>query len=552
MALGKLVNISVSVVTGSDLEYLWYMNFDPSPLRTREPFLLHNCTSLGDCVVTVVVQNVLSQCNDTKRLIVQEDVREVDFEIEGKTRPFYINTSAAVSLCGLVHKGSDLHWDWEVRRSETNIFNASNQTFIYTFTHPDMYQVSLNVSNGINWWMVSHRVTVQDGIKDLLLNISKSSLCSEEEVTFLPTISKGSNVSFVITLKNKDWVHSQALLEGENFSISLPAGRYLVTVEAWNLVSSTEVSSSILVTERIPGLRLVNSSSAALEALKGIHFKAEVQSGFPVNYTWMFHLVGSKPTWLIGQEVTFTPPESGSLSVSVVANNGVCSQMLNETASVEWPVKEIKLVCLSERTFVGHTVMFSATVSGGSSLRYLWDFGDSTKALVTDLRTVNHTYYIAGEYSVVAKVVNSVSHVSAQLHMEVEELECSSPQASLVQSQSTIYRSRQSFFEASKEKGSNLTTLPGNKVFLQSQVDAASPLLLLPRHTLDVGQYCLVFTVTLQETPVYVQRTAITTVVHSPLVAVIKGGSHKLWPSHSDLTLEGSESYNPDKGLLML
>ncbi|XP_034426558.1 polycystin-1 [Hippoglossus hippoglossus] len=561
VALGKLVNISVSVVTGSDLEYLWYTNFDPSPLRTREPFLLHNCTSLGDCLVTVVVQNVLSQCNDTKQLIVQEDVHEVDFEIEGKTRPFYINASAAISLRGLVRKGSDLHWDWEVRRSKTNIFNATNQTFIYTFTHPDMYQVSLNVSNGINWQMVSHRVTVQDGIKDLLLNISKSSLCSEEEVTFIPTISKGSNVSFVITLKNKDWIHSQAILEGQNFSISLPAGRYFVTVEAWNLVSSTEVSSSILVTEHIQGLRLVNSSSAALEALKGIHFKAEVQSGFPVNYTWMLHLVGSKPTWLIGQEVIFTPPESGSLSVSVVANNGVCSQMLNETASVEWPVKEIKLVCLSERTFVGHTVMFSATVRGGSNLRYLWDFGDSTKALVTDLRTVNHTYYIAGEYSVVAKVVNGVSHVSTQLHMEVEELQCSSPQASLVQSQATIYRSRPSFFEASVDincsvyktiyqweifRGSNFTTLPGNKVFLRRQVDAASPLLLLPRHTLDVGQYCLVFTVTLQETPVYVQRTAIITVVHSPLVAVIKGGSHKLWPSLSDLTLDGSESYDPD------
>ncbi|XP_069373627.1 polycystin-1 isoform X2 [Paralichthys olivaceus] len=561
VALGKLVNISVSVVTGSDLEYLWYMNFDPSPLRTHVPFLLHNFTSLDDGLVTVVVQNVLSQCNDTKQLIVQEGVQEVDFEIEGKTRPFHISASAAVSLRGLIRKGSDLHWNWEVRRFKTNIFDATNQTFIYTFTNPDIYQVSLNVSNGINWQMVSHRITVQDGIKDLQLNISKSSLCSEEEATFIPTISKGSNVSFVITLKNKDWIHSQTILEGQNSSLSLSAGRYSVTVEAWNLVSSTEVSSSILVTERIQGLRLVNSSSAALEALKGTHFKAEVQSGFPVIYTWMFHLVGLKPTWLIGQEVIFTPPESGSLSISVVASNGVCSQMLNETASVEWPVKEIKLVCLSERIFVGHAVMFSATVSGGSNVRYLWDFGDSTKALVTDLRTVNHTYYIAGKYSVMARVVNSVSHVSTQLHLEVEELQCSSPQVSLVQSQSTIYRSRPSFFEASVDvncsvyktmyqwdiyRGSDFTTLSGNKVFLRSQVDAASPLLLLQRHTLDVGQYCLVFTVTLQETPVFVQRTTIITVVHSPLVPVIKGGSHKLWPSLSNLTLDGSESYDPD------
>ncbi|XP_040885354.1 polycystin-1 [Toxotes jaculatrix] len=559
VALGKLVNISVSVVTGSDLEYLWYLNSDPSPLQTNAPFLLHTFMSLGPCLVTVSVQNVLSQCNDTTQFIVQEEVQEVDFEMEGKTHPFYINTNAAIPLCGLIRKGSDLHWDWKVRSARTNLFNATNQTFIYNFTHADIYQVSLNVSNGINWQMVSHRVTVQDGIEGLLLNISNSSLCSEDEVTFIPTVSKGSNVSFVITFRNKDWIHSESILKGKSSTSSLPVGRHLVTVKAWNLVSSAEVSSSILVTERIQGLQLVNCCSAALEALKGIHFKAEVQSGFPVNYTWIFHLVGSNPTWLRGQEVIFTPPESGLLSVSVVARNGVCSQMQNETAIVEWPVKKIKLDCHSEKIFVGHTVKFSATVNGGSNIRYHWDFGDSTEALVTDLNTVSHTYYTAGHYSVMVKVLNSVSHISTQLHIEVEELQCSSPQASLVQNQSTIYRSRPSFFEASVDincstykaiylweifRGSDCTS--GDKVIFRGQVDVTSPFLLLPKHALDVGQHCLVFTVSLQGTPLSVQRTTSITVVHSPLIAVIKGGSHKLWSSLSDLILDGSESQDPD------
>ncbi|AWP17296.1 putative polycystin-1-like [Scophthalmus maximus] len=565
VTFGELVNISVSVVTGSDLEYLWYMNYDPSPLRTHAPFLLQNFTSLGNHLVTVTVQNVLSQCNATKQFIIQEEVQEVDFEIEGKTRPFYLNTNAALLLCGLIRKGSDLHWDWEIQGSKTNLFNASTQTFIYTFTHADIYYVSLNVSNGIHWQMVSYKVTVQDGIRDLQLNISKFSLCGEEEVTFVPTISKGSNVSFVITLTNKGWIHSQAILEGQYSTSSLPAGKYLVTLKAWNLVSSTEVASSILITERIQGLRLVNCCSSALEALKGIHFKAEVQRGFTVNYTWIFHLVGTKPEFLMGQEVIFTPPESGSLSLTVVASNGVCSQTLNEAASVEWPVEKIKLVCHSERIFVGHTVRFSATVSGGSNVRYLWDFGDSTEALVTDLRAVSHTYYIAGKYSVAATVLNSVSRVSKELHVEVEEIQCSTPQASLVQSQSTISRSRPSFFEASVD--TNCSTyktvylweiftrsdcpfrdmhFSGNNVIFRSQVNAASPFLLLPKHTLDVGQHCLVFTVSLQGTPVFNQRMTNITVVNSPLVAVIKGGSYKLWSSLSDLTLDGSASHDPD------
>ncbi|KAG7226594.1 hypothetical protein INR49_003751, partial [Caranx melampygus] len=239
--------------------------------------------------------------------------------------------------------------------------------------------------------------------------------------------------------------------------------------------------------------------------------------------------------------------------------------MANETVSVEWPVQAIRLICHSERIFVGHTVRFSATVSKGSNVRYLWDFGDSTDTLVTEWSAVNHTYYVAGRYNVVAKVLNSVSHVSTQLHVEVEELKCSSPQASLVQSQSTIYRSRPSFFEARVDincstyktiylweifRASDCTNgnthRHGKNIILKSEVDRSTPFLLLPKHTLDVGQYCLVFSVSLQRTPLIIQQSTNITVVHSPLVAVIKGGSHTLWPSFSDFVLDGSESQDPD------
>ncbi|KAF3704724.1 Polycystin-1 Autosomal dominant polycystic kidney disease 1 protein -like protein Precursor [Channa argus] len=565
VALGKSVNISVSVLTGSDLQYLWYRDVDPSPLQTQVPFLLHTFTSLGLCLVKVSVQNILSHSNDTKLFVVQEEIQEVDFQIEGGTYPFYVNTSAAVQLCGTIRKGSGVFWNWKIRSPTGSFFSANNKTFNYTFLHAGTYQVSLNVSSRINWQVVSHSVMVQDRIEGLRLKISKSFLCAQEKVTFIPTISKGSNVSFFITFRNNDWIHSQDILERKYTTSCLPIGRHLVRVKAWNQVSSTEVSSNILVLEDIHGLRFVNCCSTALEALKEFQFKAEVQRESPMNYTWMFHMAGSEPTWLMGQEVVFVPAGSGLLSVSVVASNGVCSRMLNETATVEWPVNMVKLVCFSERIFVGHTVSFSATVNGGSNPRYLWDFGDSTEVLVTESSAVNHKYYTSGIYSVMVKVVNSVSHVSTKLHIKVEELQCSSPQATLIQSQSTILRSRPSFFEASmiinctayrtmylweifSESNciSGNTDSSGNRVILSAQVDKTSTLLLLPKNALDVGQYCLVFTVSLYGSPLFVQRKTNVTVVHSPLVAIIKGGSHRLWSCLSDLILDGSESQDPD------
>ncbi|XP_065806054.1 polycystin-1-like [Labrus bergylta] len=564
-ALGKLVNMSVSVVSGSHLQYFWYVKSDILPLRTCVPFLLHTFASLGHCLVKVSVQNALGYRNVTLEFTIQEEVQEVDFEIEGQKLPFYIPTGVAVKLHGLNQGGSDLNWIWNVY-SKKMPFSAANQTFINTFLHAGIYQVSLNVSNGINWQKVSHIVKVLDAITGLMLNTSKSSVCTEEQVTFTPAISRGSNVSFAIAIINKDWSHSLEMVEGQFTTSSLPAGTNLLKVKAWNQVSCSEMSASILVTEQIQGLRLVNCCSADLEAFKEIQFKAEVQSGPPVNYTWVFYFMGSEPTWLIGQEVIFTPQDSGSLSFSVFATSGVCSKTLNYTLTVHLPLKHVNIVCDSERIFVGHSVKFSATVNGGSNLSYLWNFGDSSETMQTDDSTLQHTYYIPGKYSIVVKVLNSVGHVSTKLHMEVEELQCTSPQVSFVQNQSTIFRSRLNIFEVRVDNNCSVykTTylweifresdctngnleLYGNKVVLKSKVDRTSPFILVPKLSLDVGQYCLLFKVSLQETPLVVQQRTTVKVAHAPLVAVIKGGSHRLWPSTSDLVLDGSGTKDPDE-----
>lgn len=562
VALGESVNISVSVTAGSDLKYFWHVKPDHPPVETQAPFLLHVFTSVGHCSVDVSVRNALSWSNVTKGFTVQEEVHGVDFQIDGGTRTFYVPAKCAVTLHGLCQKGSDLHWSWNIGDAMTAFLKE--QTSIYSFPHAGIYQVSLNVSNWVNWQTASHNVTVQDPIEELVLNVSNPSFCRGEEVTFVAEITSGSEARFVITFKNGDWIYSQDIPGGCLTTSSLPAGTLLVTVKAWNQVSSAEVSSRILIRDGIQGLKIVNCCPGALEAEKGTFFKSEVQSRDPVDYTWVFHLVGFEPVQFMGQEVFFTPPGSGPLAISVQATDGVCSESVNGTTRVQWPVEDVSLMCHSDRVFVGHAATFSADVLGGGNVTFLWDFGDAADPLATDSGKVSYTYAAPGEYTATVRALNSVSRLTARLHVEVETLQCSSPQVSLVLSGPTILRSRSNYFEASvvsncsaydiryrwealslSATGSK-STLSGNKVGLGGG-DTTSPLLLIPKRTLSVGQYCLLFTVSLQGTPVHVQRNATITVVNSPLVAVIKGGSRRLWPRLADLLLDGSESRDPDR-----
>ncbi|XP_037133585.1 polycystin-1 isoform X2 [Syngnathus acus] len=552
---GKSCNLSVSVLTGSDLNYIWHV--DSNLVQTDAPFILHNFTKSGNFLVQVVVHNAISQSDDNKNVSVQEEVEEADFTIAGKMFPFDMSTNTLVSFQGFVRKGSDLHWEWKMSDA-AKLFCQSHHALAYTFPLEGIYSVSLNVSNAITWQEVTHDVVIQDPIEGLALNMSKDWLCTEEEVTFVPTITKGTNATFVLMFETQGRMHSQDVLEGSFSTSKLPAGLHKVQLKAWNQVSSAQMSTQVQILEKIQGIRLLSPSHHAVEALKEIRFEVDEQNEFAVNYTWIFHFEDAQPLWLKGKEVIFTPPTNGSLSLTALANNGVCSEMLNKTLTVEWPVQEVQLICQSEAIFAGHAAFFSATTIELSNLKYVWTFGNSLKKWPTHVTWVNHTFGRAGEYLVTVNVSNHVSHTSAQLRVDVLELECAEPQASLIQSQPTIFRSRANFFEARVDlncsayettyrwemfRALDCTHESGNGVLLNG---TTSPFLHLPKNSLDVGRYCLWFSVSLQGTPLWVRRKTKVTVVCSPLVAVIKGGSHRLWPSTRDLVLDGRGSRDPD------
>ncbi|KAG7491706.1 hypothetical protein MATL_G00006860 [Megalops atlanticus] len=560
--VGKPVKISVSVKTGTDLQYLWYVGDTLSPLPSHMPLLLHVFTSLGSVVVRVSVRNVLGSSETTKQLTVQEEIYEVNFKINHKTNPFFVPCISPVLLLGSVEKGTGLKWEWKLFMTNGGSASLGNkQSVVYSFLEAGVYQVFLNASNDISWQTVSHRVTAQDAIQGLSLNVSGSTVCAGNPIVFTPMIFKGSDVQFSLEFNNGDFLVN---LVQNNFTTSnLPVGNYTVRARAWNQVSTSTMGLTVQVVEKVKGLRLVNCCSLVLESMKETSFKGEVQSKSPVMYHWIFHLVGYQPLYKEGPQVFYTPPSNGSLTVSLEASNGFCSQSLSERANIEWPVQDIRVVCNSKGIYTDYSVTFSAITKNGSNLVFQWEFGDSAEGtVITQSHAVSHLYRTPGRYIVQVTVFNNISRVVAQLPIEAKILECTRPKVSLVQKQSVILRSRPNYFEANVDlqgctvyKTSYMWEVlraPGcsedDRIPLVNLTDVTTPFLMLPKRILAVGSYCLRFTTRIQDTPLLQQQSIRITVVHSQLVPVIKGGSHRLWSSHRDLLLDGTESHDPDVG----
>ncbi|KAK2820940.1 hypothetical protein Q5P01_023899 [Channa striata] len=423
----------------------------------------------------VTASNPVSSLNQLIVLTVDESIPPAAPEFLFVNKVVAVNTTHLYTVRVKVDISLPVTFRWDFGDGSTSVihsYSAPCQTMVglmdrrvkqvyvqdsvnYTYSIPDDYTLYIKVVSQNENTDASVKMSVRPHISHV--HISSSPLVPLVKQTLI--LEASTEPSTYSVLYTWDFGDASKVVQGIDHRVSHAfgyAGVYNVTVCANNTLTALTTSLMVEVMEKIYGLSIshngpseVNSATdfrakVATEALTGIRFKAEAQHETPMNYTWMFHMAGLEPTRLMGQDVVFVPAGSGLLSVSVVATNGACS------------------------------------LNGGSNPRYLWDFRDSTEVLVTESRTVNHTYYIPGTYSVMVNAVNSVSHVSTELRIKVEELQCSSPQVTLIQSQSTIFR-----------------------------------------------------------------KTNVT-VVHCPLVAVIKGGSHRLWSSLSDLILDGSESQDPD------
>ncbi|XP_030064193.1 polycystin-1-like [Microcaecilia unicolor] len=560
-AVGSPVNLTVSVASGTDLQYAFYIDEEPQALHSNDSSLSYTYWSPGSKIIVVMVSNFMGSSNGSTELRVQEPVSGVSFSITGIGQPSFLKSNTTVQFQGSVEKGTDVQWEW-CFQSEKETLLFQQQNISCALQEVAVYRVVLRAWNHVSKDVFEHTVTVQEAVLGLEVEVNHKNICTDDMANFRFQVQRGTNLMFALTFTTLG-LTLDTLKSNYNFSFPV-AGQHRVLVSAYNNVSLQTASVTVHVLEKVKGLNLINCCPPILEFREKMPFSAAVQAGGQVSFSWTFHLHGHLDHRAMGQQVWYSPPTEGNLTVQVFARNLYCLASLIKTVILQVPVTTATLSSNGTNAFINQTIGFHAVIQYGSDLHFQWKFGDSNKTFENRDVTAAHRYKQPGDFIAEVKVYNNISFVLVQATVTVRELQCNAPYVDLVEAPSVIPKSQASYFEASVDlqgctayraqylwkvfRGTSCQHINHTNQVPLGSVDVVTPLLVLPRLSLDVGAYCLCFTASFHDTPLLHTASLYITVVQSKLVPMIRGGSQRNWSAEQDLVLDGSRSYDPDVG----
>ncbi|KAJ8383686.1 hypothetical protein AAFF_G00215280 [Aldrovandia affinis] len=557
VAVNSSTNMTVFVSGGSDLMYRW--SADGVPLPWFSPSVQHRFESPGLKLVRVEVSNDVSSEETSEWISVQEPISGVTFTATEVTEQNFVATGTNVSLAGEYEVGTNISWTWYLPCTV-----KMGQQVTCLFPAAGVFTVTLNATNDVSAEATSRDFTVQDKVEGLELKVNKSIVALRENVEFSIGITAGNSVSFVLSISGDATVEVQNLTYTHQFT---RVDTYVVNLTAHNQISSERVSLVVKVMEPISMLTMVNCCEAAIPVGFTKSFSAEIQTGNRVTFLWTFDLHHGAKTTKIGKEVTYTPEKAGQLTIYLRAVNALGCQNVSKVIQVQNILTSGTLEAHPRDTFVNKTVGLRASASPRTTLAsYQWNFGDGTGRQSSSYPSISHSFSRLGYYLVQVNISNLVSWAMAEVTISIRVLECDEPEVQLVQApRLTVRRSQPNLVEASVDlKGcvrygveylweifpSRLCLAPQGQggIRLPAEVDTRRLQLSIPKMSLELGNYSMVFSLSYEGIPLRKTTCLQLSVVAGKLVPIIEGGTYRVWSKTQDLQLSAEQSYDPNLG----
>ena len=469
----EVVNISVEILYGTNVSFVWDFG-DGKNATTTTPWVTHLFEVTGTVVVNLIATNRLSLVSIWCSTVIQERITGLEFR---QNALLSIQNGTTANIGWLLRNGSHVDFNISVESPEgenhtANLTNAKapGATFFAIYktniTNPGLYLVTITAVNKLDDVSIKGNLSVQRAISGVSV-MHPGIVKTNETFNFTVLQHPGEETAnyFLLTMDGSTTNTTKKVIS----HTYRKGGRYKVTVIASNDISSTVAHcQEVIVQDVIEGLEFESfDHNVGVMAEARVHWK--LSQGSEISILVDYGDGTTKPfkenitvadIFLAISSHNYSAP--GNYLFQVTVSNDVSNETINTTVYVETPVQGAKLAvgrgslqkaeggpCAKGGVLyiaVNESVTATATISNGTNVNVVFDFGNGSLSNLTYLHrefpengtTSKYLFSEAGEYNITVTLFNrnpenatSTCRLIVQNPISVVKLESNSPRPSL-------------------------------------------------------------------------------------------------------------------------
>ncbi|MEM7030746.1 MAG: PKD domain-containing protein, partial [Chloroflexota bacterium] len=374
----------------ANISYLWQFG-DGNTSTTVNP--THTYAQIGDYEVQLTISNSLGNSTTTKTISI------IDVPIDGlsfsQSSPTILGNSTSFNAATTA--GSNITYSWDFGDNTTP---QTGDNVSHTYAAVGTYIVTVTAANGTSSKSVTDTVTILDvPISGLTASNDGPHFIDDPLTTLTADVVNGSNVTYWW-----DFGDDSEIVSGKTVQHLYPAvGTFQAQVTASNGQGQQVQTTTVTIRDTLPFARFSTSSPDILGEVTRFQ---NLSSGTNLQVQWNFG--DGHFTDIISPSHTYQ--DIGSYTVLLTITNSLAQHTTRGTVEItDVPITGLH-ASNDSPTPVGDTISFSATVTSGTNVTYVWDFLDGT-APISDT-AVTHTFPIPGIYQVQVTASNPANTVT--------------------------------------------------------------------------------------------------------------------------------------------
>ncbi|XP_060598141.1 polycystin-1-like isoform X3 [Ruditapes philippinarum] len=563
ITLGSSITLTGGATNGEYKEFNWLYASAPSgqvlPTTTTSDIVI-TPSVVGLYIVTLEVSNAVSgpiSVNYTINVMI--GVSGVQISV---TMPYTnaVRVYTSLTFTAQIAAGTSPSYSWNALVSGTTNSTGTAQTFVYQFMSQALYNITLFAENYASSGTAYKEIyslydvptfTLSMSGASYITSISKHAAPSNTIITFSSSITNTEYMQFNWNIGGTSVAATETLQK--NFT---SAAEYTVQLTASNLISNENSQISILVQDSISDFDVQNCIGTYM--MNTVITLTSSYKGTDISVDWTRQGLAS----VTSAATTVQYSTVGIYSVNVTGRNYVSQETKNCWISIQGPIGNLNLQA-SVYKYVGYPITFNVSGDYINPAIFTWVFSHGVNMTTSNSPTLDLSFTTSGNYTLTVIVANDVSSSRKSISFQVKDLGCSAPTVTVVGStDKRSPRAREveisvdvstggcSSYSSSNSwkvySASSCVASLQNEYTLPSTIKTDLPSIVLLSNTLNYGTYCVVFQHTYENTPVEAFKYFNLTIVPSDLVSVLSGG-HKVGVRvASTLSLDASQSYDPD------